>query len=305
MCHPPLRLFRAFCSLWICFAGLTCLLPAEAWGSDAPATAAGSGIKPKKTISVLRKDFRKDRTLGYVAVDGKIIACSLELPWVDNEQYFSAIPAGTYNAYVRENAAGKLKIQLTGVNGRDTVQIHIANSPTELLGCIAVGQKVGSDGNLIGSGPAFTKLASGLKANDPVVVKVQGAFPSVPGKTELLTVIKPTSASPGTRVTITANLRVIIPGSNVRIPVTGKAIRAYTDAGKRVNNPGDLSPIGYGVEQPDGSVQFLEVMPPLRNSKIAEQHNFFVFFDGDNNYKPAKQNKKLMVSLNTKKAGKE
>lgn len=68
---------------------------------------------------------------------------TLELPWLDNQSKKSCIPAGVYwcNPHVTKNKKGVSRDtwQLQNVPGRDGINFDIANYPSDILGCIAVG----------------------------------------------------------------------------------------------------------------------------------------------------------------------
>lgn len=69
---------------------------------------------------------------------------TLELPWRDNWDNVSCIPAGEYIAERYYSPKHKTVVfRLTNVPDRDFIEIHIANHPSELLGCIAVGVAIG------------------------------------------------------------------------------------------------------------------------------------------------------------------
>jgi hypothetical protein len=64
---------------------------------------------------------------------------TLELPWKENRTGISCIPTGTYHA-VRDFHKGEYEVwELTDVPGRSQIQIHIANTPSQLRGCVALG----------------------------------------------------------------------------------------------------------------------------------------------------------------------
>jgi hypothetical protein len=85
-------------------------------------------------MAVLRLDRlikTKNANLGVIR---ELNLCTLELPWLDNQRNISCIPAGQYPIRVE----GK-RIRVLDVPGRDGILIHVANKPSELRGCIAVG----------------------------------------------------------------------------------------------------------------------------------------------------------------------
>lgn len=69
---------------------------------------------------------------------------TLELPWLDNARDVSCVPAGSYTAerYLSP-AHGYVVFRLIDVPGRSDVEIHVANLPCDLLGCIGIGQGFG------------------------------------------------------------------------------------------------------------------------------------------------------------------
>lgn len=96
-------------------------------------------------LTIARKYKGPTCTSGYLAVDGKIIAYTLERPWQNNAPLISSIPDGTYGGILRYDHADKWRIELTGVPGRANVQIHTGNTPDDTEGCILVGLKLGDD----------------------------------------------------------------------------------------------------------------------------------------------------------------
>jgi hypothetical protein len=99
-------------------------------------------------IQLFRFRFRhsdKSCTSGYLAVNGKIIAYTLERPWQGNAPLISAIPTGSYPGQLRYDHSDRWHIELTAVPGRDHVQIHVGNTPVDSIGCILVGSALGAD----------------------------------------------------------------------------------------------------------------------------------------------------------------
>lgn len=95
---------------------------------------------------VRRYEYDFNATLGVLTF-GDFECYTLELPWYNNAEDISCIPAGVYPASIRKSTHNNSKlghrvIWLDDVPGRSCVQIHIANRPTELRGCIAVGERI-------------------------------------------------------------------------------------------------------------------------------------------------------------------
>lgn len=101
---------------------------------------------PEFHIDRLSDDGRA--TLGHL-IDGdeRVLCKTVELPWKGNRHDVSCIPPGEYFAFRRPNAETRHDydvFELEQVPGRQNIQIHIANVPHELRGCIAVGTGFGT-----------------------------------------------------------------------------------------------------------------------------------------------------------------
>jgi len=77
-------------------------------------------------------------------IGGKEIARTLELPWKDNKNDISRVPAGRYAGTVRDDGARGWRIELKDVPGRENIQLHIGNFPRETTGCVLVGKGIGA-----------------------------------------------------------------------------------------------------------------------------------------------------------------
>lgn len=93
-------------------------------------------------INIDRKIKGASCTQGYILVNGEAIAYSLELPDINNANYISSIPKGTYNAKIRADGTKGWRIELIGVPFRDNIQIHVGNYTSQIEGCILIGTNV-------------------------------------------------------------------------------------------------------------------------------------------------------------------
>lgn len=104
---------------------------------------------------------------------------TVERQWLNNVQRHSCIPTGVYNTYTDMHRGKYECIELEDVPRRSQIQIHIANLVEELLGCIAVGMKLGSYKGrwcVLQSRIAFNNLMDEYKAaidKGPVVLHVK------------------------------------------------------------------------------------------------------------------------------------
>lgn len=97
-------------------------------------------------------------TYGTITLpDGRLIY-TVELPWRDNQVGVSCIPEGTYNCRVGTfNSADPPyeNVELLNVPHRTFIEVHMANAPSDLRGCIApVSELVGIKGQWGGSNSA-------------------------------------------------------------------------------------------------------------------------------------------------------
>jgi hypothetical protein len=96
-------------------------------------------------------------TFGRMQLDGADFCATCEQPWNDNQEGHSCIPVGTYElmpylspahgpTVVFHNPAlgiyGWPALIPAGQSGRSLCEIHPANWPFQLKGCVAVGQEL-------------------------------------------------------------------------------------------------------------------------------------------------------------------
>lgn len=134
------------------------------WTGNGPtvnATLTGD-VKPAQDvfqITILRQQSTNQCTMGYMSVNGEIMGYTLELPWKNNQQNVSSIPAGTYNGILRYDKSDKWRIQLENVPNRTGVQIHIGNYTKEIKGCVLIGNTADVNNcSVYNSGAAYTRL---------------------------------------------------------------------------------------------------------------------------------------------------
>lgn len=98
-------------------------------------------------IIIARFAYEPDCVLGVLSITGTDFECfTIERPWLQNAPGRSCIPEGDYRAQVGTHygaGEGRPSIELSGVPGRSEIEIHVANRPSELRGCIAPGMRLG------------------------------------------------------------------------------------------------------------------------------------------------------------------
>jgi len=92
---------------------------------------------------LIRQEEDAKQTLGnfilYDGTDQIFSAKTLELPWIDNEQFISCIPPGIYICKRRHSARFGHHFIVCDVKGREFILIHCGNFNRDIKGCIALG----------------------------------------------------------------------------------------------------------------------------------------------------------------------
>ncbi len=99
-------------------------------------------------IKIHRRESNQDSLLGEMTVYRPFGGGSsfplrfqiLELPFIDNINNVSSIPAGSYPAKVRTDGHKGWRLELT-IPSRSNVQIHSGNTTKQILGCILIGTR--------------------------------------------------------------------------------------------------------------------------------------------------------------------
>jgi hypothetical protein len=135
------------------------------------------------TIITLRRISQSSvGTFGMLLNGDTQLAFTCERPWLDNAPDVSCIPAGSYN-FNRYESPTKGRVWITqDVPGRTNIELHSANFPSQLEGCIAAGDGFIRDASLNILGVADSRNTLGKLYNelpDEFVMVVE----DFPGKT--------------------------------------------------------------------------------------------------------------------------
>jgi hypothetical protein len=184
--------------------GFAPLLSQDANPNDTPAVSP-----PHLRIHLrISREYKSDSCIsGYLAVENKVIAYTLERPDVANLNGFSAVPSGDYPAYLRYDKNDNWRIQLKNVPRRTDVQIHIGNQVTDSGGCILVGLQLGADlCSLEDSSGAYSELKNAFYGACGVTeipkgldIRVEIDDPPPPGQADSARSQEGPDPSPGTR----------------------------------------------------------------------------------------------------------
>lgn len=67
---------------------------------------------------------------------------TVERPWLGNQPFFSCIPEGVYELWPFNGRRFKNVWQVMNVPERSAILIHAGNFPSDLQGCIAIGDRL-------------------------------------------------------------------------------------------------------------------------------------------------------------------
>ena len=103
------------------------------------------------TITIQRQKKNNKCVMGTMKAtsdkkEGVIEGYTLEPPDLGNKRNVSCIPAGEYEAYIRDKNTSKWDydcLQLVDVPNRTDIQLHAGNYPKNTVGCILVGSLQG------------------------------------------------------------------------------------------------------------------------------------------------------------------
>lgn len=116
-------------------------------------------------LDLIRVRSSSSGTFGVLCHGQVPFALTLELPWMDNQQNLSCIPAGRYRCRrIRSHRFG-ITYEICDVPGRTHVLFHAGNTIDDTQGCILIGEEFGGTRDkpmLVSSQRGFGELMSYL-----------------------------------------------------------------------------------------------------------------------------------------------
>ena len=99
---------------------------------------------------ILERSYLPHSTTGVLHMPDGSELHTIELPWLNNEKLISCIPEGTYNLKYRPSLViSKIThsrflggFEIMKVPGRTDILLHPGNYPSDVQGCIAMGNKL-------------------------------------------------------------------------------------------------------------------------------------------------------------------
>jgi hypothetical protein len=127
-------------------------------------------------LNLKRLAFLDDCTLGVLSIGNIPFCFTVERPWLNNAPNISCIPAASYPIkWVDTQTAGNRHGRGLGVENvpeRSLIRIHVANTASEVEGCIGVGMERADfpDGKGVGnSRRALRKLMDRLEGQEAIL----------------------------------------------------------------------------------------------------------------------------------------
>lgn len=125
----------------------------------------------------LKRAYLDNSTIGKMVMPSGKIFDTIELPWKENKNKISCIPEGTYtlkkrvSGIVNRTTKGKHAEgwEVTKVDGRTFIMIHIGNTVDNFEGCIGIGHGLGVINNqwaILNSSKAFDEFMNEMKENE-------------------------------------------------------------------------------------------------------------------------------------------
>lgn len=123
-----------------------------------------------ETVTLKRVAYNEFATLGTLIYKDVVIACTLELPWKENQRQISSIPAGSYLVNKYSSHRFPDTFRLYDVPNRSDILIHPGNFTYDTRGCILAGSQL-SGLTLINSRDTFIKLNKILPSTFTLLIK--------------------------------------------------------------------------------------------------------------------------------------
>ena len=127
-------------------------------------------------VKLYRFALTRAGTFGDIEINGHRFY-TVEKPWADNRPFKSCIPAGRYAmALGRYNRGGYPAFELLDIPGRSAIKIHIGNTPCDVSGCIAIGERLGFINKslaVLNSRKAFKKFMALMSSYNEATIIIQ------------------------------------------------------------------------------------------------------------------------------------
>ena len=100
---------------------------------------------------------------------------TLEPPWRENKDNISCIPLGTYKVTPYTSEKFPNVYQINGVNGRDSILIHIGNKTADTHGCVLIGKGVNPSEPMVSNSRSALELLKSEIGDNEFTLTVENA----------------------------------------------------------------------------------------------------------------------------------
>lgn len=126
------------------------------------------------TAKLIRYHFGLRATLGILKLNvAHSPIYTLELPWRENAADISCIPVGSYKVTPYSSEKFPNVYQINNVPGRDSILLHVGNSPTDTHGCVLLGKGVSPTTPMISNSKEALELLRSLVGNGEFTLAVE------------------------------------------------------------------------------------------------------------------------------------
>lgn len=128
-------------------------------------------------ITIKRFAYHPQGTLGVMQVPANNVHqfYTIERPWLDNKPFESCIPLGEYNLKWQESPKFDWCYEVESVEGRTHILLHVANYPTDVVGCIGLGLSLMGDRIAVGNSRAAMAAFHDVTGGKPWQLRIANA----------------------------------------------------------------------------------------------------------------------------------
>ena len=128
-------------------------------------------------ITIKRFAYHPQGTLGVMQVPANNVHqfYTIERPWLDNKPFESWNPLGEYTLKWQESLKFDWCYEVENVEGRTHILLHVANYPTDVVGCIGLGLSLMGDRIAVGNSRAAMAAFHDVTGGKPWQLRIANA----------------------------------------------------------------------------------------------------------------------------------
>jgi len=128
-------------------------------------------------ITIKRFAHHPTGTLGVMQIPSNQLHTfyTIERPWLNNKPFESCIPLGEYSIKWKESPKFGMCYEVENVEERTHILLHVANFPTDVVGCIGLGMDLMGDRIAVASSKLAMEKFHDLTGGRPWQLKIANA----------------------------------------------------------------------------------------------------------------------------------